>query len=140
MDPEPCAPFEEIEHTADLALRVCAPDRQRLFEYAAQGLFALMHLEPQGDPEEIHHVLTLDAADEEVLLVDWLSELLYLSERHRAVYHTFRFSQLTSTHLAAEVHGRTRHVPLKHIKAVTFHDLSIRQDADGLRATITFDV
>src|SRR5438034_408776 len=67
--------YEEIEHTADVALRVRAPSLEKLFCYAARGMFALM-TDASGVATASEIALDVTASDRETLLVNWLSELL----------------------------------------------------------------
>lgn len=134
--------FEEIEHTADVGLRVRGKDLADLFVNAARGMWTLI----VPDIDEVEPVVTrrieLEAVDLEVLLVDWLSELLFLHETEYEAYSRFAVHEISPTHLQAEVRGGpvNGHPLRKHIKAVTFNDLSIEETAEGWSAMVVFDV
>lgn len=130
--------FEEIEHTADLALRVYGRDMRELFANAAYGMFTLM-AEPSEEPACKREV-SLEAMDYEGLLVDWLNELIYLHEVEGETYSQFNIETLSPTKLEAHVIGGPTRIKTKAIKAATFHDLAIKETANGLVATIVFDV
>jgi SHS2 domain-containing protein len=132
--------FEEVDHTADLALRAWGQDLAQLFVHAAQGMFSLMRCTPGNDARPISHRIILDAYDLEALLVDWLNELVYLSESALEFYDTYEIVQIAPTHLKAVVRGMTHHPPEKGIKAATFSDLSVGHDAQGYHVLVTFDV
>ena len=73
-------PWEEVEHTADVALRVRGATLAELFANAARGMLALAL---GGDPVPAGQDRTeilLSAPDPETLLVDWLTELVYRIE------------------------------------------------------------
>lgn len=129
-----------IEHTADWSLRVRGRDLEQLFRHAAEGMAGLLAGDAQATDSPDKRSVNLTSYDTEGLLVDWLSELAYWAERDGFVFRDFRVSELTSTTLAAMVHGA--HVPelQKHIKAVTYHNLEIRRTGDDLEVTIVFDV
>jgi len=131
--------FEEVEHTADLALKVHGHSLEEMFANAACGLFSLMadleNLAPSVS-REIH----LEAPDRESLLVDWLNELLYLHEIEEEIYTRFEIEALSSTALSATVWGAKMAASKLTVKAATFHDLEIREKADGYLATVVFDV
>jgi SHS2 domain-containing protein len=131
--------FEEIEHTADLAIRVYGRDLKELFANAPYGMFCLMADLTALVPATSHEV-HLEAPDHEALLVDWLNELLYLHEMEGEIYNRFHIKTLSPTHLAASVVGGQLEVSRATIKAVTFHDLSIEETENGYVATIVFDV
>lgn len=133
-------PWEEIDHTADWALRVRGKDRRELFEHAARGMMSLL-----GDiaPTKIthRHQIALQAIDEEALLVTWLTELLYLIENEGIAFSEIRVQRIDETSLNAEVEGGPPGEELrKQIKAVTYHLLAIRATDQGLETTIVFDV
>jgi len=131
--------FEEIEHTADLALRVYGQDMRELFANAAYGMFAMM-AEPSLEGPTREREVSLEAMDSESLLVDWLNELIYLHEVERETYSQFNIQTLSPTKLKAHVIGGPTRIKTKAIKAATFHDLAIKETANGLVATIVFDV
>ena len=130
--------FEEIEHTADLALRVYGRDVKELFVNAAYGMFALM-AEPSKETT-CEREVSLEATDYEGLLVDWLNELIYLHEVEGETYYQFAIETLSPTKLEAHVSGGPTKRKTKAIKAATFHELAIEETANGLVATIVFDV
>jgi SHS2 domain-containing protein len=130
--------FQEIEHTADLAIRVYGRDMRELFANAARGMFALM-AEPSEEPTREREV-ALEAIDHEGLLVDWLNELIYLHEVEEETYSQFTIETLTATELKARVVGGPTKHKTRAIKAATFHDLKIVETESGYQATIVFDV
>jgi len=69
------AGYEEIEHTADRAVRVWGPDMAAFLHQAALGMYFLMGIDPGSDGEETKEV-AIAFADDEILLVEFLSELL----------------------------------------------------------------
>lgn len=135
-------PFEEIEHTADLALRVRGANLQELFINAARGLFCLMTGEDAYGREtpDSGESVALESLDQENLLVDWLNELLYLSEARRKIYTCFAFAELSPTRLRAQLCGEEGRQIKKVIKAVTFYGLDIRQTPSGYAVDIILDV
>lgn len=134
--------FREVEHTADIALRVWGADRAAFFANAAHGMYALIGAEigaAAGGASEVRE-LTLEAPDIEALLVDWLAELLYIAEEEAVIFGAFRFEALSDTHLRASLDRAAAFEPARLIKAVTFHNLEVIHTARGLEATIVFDV
>ena len=132
--------YDEIEHTADRALRICGRDLEELFANAAEGLAALMLPPGGGAPEGVARSVDLEAIDAESLLVAWLSELAFWAETESLIFRRFHFEELSATRLRAVVHGGPVEALEKHVKAVTFHELAIRPVPQGLAATVVFDV
>jgi len=133
---------EEIEHTADWAIRVRAADLPGLFIASAKGMFGLL-----ADLAQIticrHVSVELHAIDFETLLIDWLNELLYLSEQHGVIFVEFAVEELSSGNdvsLRAHAAGGSPAELFKVIKAATFSGLTIRRVDDAFQAELVFDV
>lgn len=132
--------FEEIEHTADHALKVYGKDLKELFISAAQGMTSLMMTDISGVSGKIAKAVKIETIDTESLLVEWLSELAYWAEAEMLIFKTFNIHRLTAKNVDASVIGGKAPVLDKQIKAVTYHNLNIAKTRQGLEATITFDV
>jgi SHS2 domain-containing protein len=130
--------FEEVEHVADAALRVYGNDWSELLCNAALGMFSLIATWDDALPCSEDRI-SLRSLDAETLLVDWLSELLYLHEMRGLVYVDFDIIDASDNNLEAVARGTERWTPNTAIKAVTFNDLYITTTADGYTATIVFD-
>jgi len=132
------AGFSEIEHTADWELAVWAPDLPALLEQAARGMYALSGTRLLSGPRQ-STALTLPYTDPERLLVSFLSELLWLGERDGLGFDLFRL-EFSDKQLQAHLEGAPIAARSKEIKAVTYHNLAVRETARGLETTIVFDV
>ena len=133
------SPYREVDHTADWALHVWAPTMEALFVDAAKGMYALAGVAAATRPTARRHI-ELSADDYESLLVAWLQELLFFTESEGQVFDDFRIISLSATRLSAEAAGGRPERLDKVIKAVTFHNLSIRPTAVGYETTLVFDV
>ena len=134
----PKAGFSEREHTADWELEVWAPDFPGLLAQAARGMYSISGVRLKEKPRqerEIH----LTALDRESLLVRFLAELLALAEQEHVGFDVFQFS-LVGGQLRVGLEGAPIISLDKEIKAVTYHNLSIRETAEGLVVNIVFDV
>ncbi|MEJ2163969.1 MAG: archease [Desulfobacterales bacterium] len=132
--------FEEIEHTADRALRIYGPNLQELLVNAAHGMNSLMVKASAATSRPVVKSVELEAGDAEDLLVEWLSELAFWAETEMLVFFRFELHEVSSTRLKATVYGNRVDQLEKHIKAVTYHNLEVVQTAAGLTATVVFDV
>jgi len=132
--------YEELEHTADRALRIFGRDLGRLLINAACGLNSL--LAPKFPPGAARRKISLqlNALDAESLLVDWLSELAYRAESEMLVFDRFELQDVSSTHVRATLGGRRAMRLERQIKAVTYHNLEIVETQKGLTATVVVDV
>ena len=133
------ARWQEIDHTADLALHVWGQSLVELFAGAAEGMFSLVG-EPDETGEWVTASVALSAIDVESLLVDWLNELLYLHERDDVIFTAFDIASVSPLDLLAQVKGRPVAVYLAHIKATTFNNLEVVETAEGYETEIVFDI
>ena len=132
--------FEEIEHTADWALRIRGHNLSQLLLNAARGMGSLLVSDLTRIPLDHQNRIELVAYDAESLLVNWLSELAYWAETEGIVFAKFELQNVTPTGLQAVMHGGRVPNLKKHIKAVTYHNLEIIETAEGLEVTVVFDV
>jgi SHS2 domain-containing protein len=132
--------FEEIEHTADKALKIYGRNLAELFVSAAFGLNSLVSIDDPADSPLITKSIELDALDAESLLVEWLSELAYWAEAEMLVFSKFDLQHVSATRVNALIHGSRVTRLENHIKAVTYHNLEITETESGLAATVVFDV
>jgi SHS2 domain-containing protein len=131
--------YQEVEHTADWALRVWAPNLADLCRQAAAGMVSLTGSVLAPGPtckREIH----LDAPDPESLLVVWLEEILYDLESRSLAPSEMHLRTEGDTRLRGTIVQHPLLQPGKTIKAVTYNDLHIQRSSDGCQATIVFDV
>lgn len=131
--------YEEVDHTADIAIRVWGCDLTELFSNAAYGM-ADMLADLENVVPTVRETIQLEAADAEILLVDWLSELLFLGERENLVFNRIDKLSVTPNRLRAQVQGGPCQEWRHHIKAVTFSELRITQNDAGYATVIVFDV
>ena len=129
--------YREVEHMADWALQVWAPDFDALLVQAALGMAALLggHIDAVDADREI----SLQSEDPESLLVGFLSEVLYLNVHDGLAFINIEVNR-NGSRLSARLHGGKLQEQMKEIKAVTYHNLTIRDTPTGLETTIVFDV
>ncbi|MGB8114983.1 MAG: archease [Candidatus Sulfotelmatobacter sp.] len=133
--------FEEIEHTADRAFRVTGRDMAALLENAARAVQALdAEAALMTAQRSVIRKIEVEGVDRESLLVNWLNEILYLEHVHRLVCQQFHIDELKDHQVRARVETRECDRNLTHIKAVTFHNLKIRETPEGLEAEVVVDV
>jgi len=135
--------FEILEHTADVGLKIYGGSLPELFANAARGLVSLA-LEPE--PVQPKQRLSLRAQGEsyEELLVGWLSEILYFLDTEGWVFCDFSVERLEAGSIEAEGVGERRDPAHRSravaVKAVTYHQVSVRETAEGWEAVVYFDI
>jgi SHS2 domain-containing protein len=135
--------FSVLSHTADTGIDVHADTYEELLEWAAGGMFSLMY-DIGSLAEQRSVVVAAQAASRDELLVDVLSDLLYLSYSQDLIPCRFQTREASATDARLLVGVADLDPDLLHgspIKAVTYHDLFVaRQEDDSWRARIVFDV
>jgi len=130
--------WTEIEHTADWEIHVWAPDMAGLLVQAAKGMYALSQTRLTHSPR-ITRDLEIPYQDRESLIVDFLSELLFYAEDEDLGFDTIR-PQLNEASCVFQLEGASITQQAKEIKAVTFHNLKVKETGHQLEVNIVFDV
>jgi len=135
--------YEQIPHTADIAIRAYGKDLRELFTNAAYGMFDII-ADLEGIKSSVSIDVNLTAPSKEELLVSWLDELLYNFCTKAIIFFKFDVSILTEEQLMVKAYGRhvgeNRNRLKTEIKAATYHDIKIKEVPDGLSVDIVFDV
>jgi SHS2 domain-containing protein len=135
--------FETFEHTADVGLRIRAADLDTLFAEAGRALASLVvaNLEEVRPLRSMPIDLAADSTD--LLLFDWLSELLFIFETQHLLLVDFEV-HATATSLAATARGepmdRARHRLEHEVKAITYHGLKVERGPQGWLAEVIVDI
>ncbi len=136
-------PYEWIEHTADVGVRVFGDDLKGLFSHAASAFFEIITDLNTIDAKETH-IIEIEGEDLEDLLINWLNELLFLFETKGLVFKEFEIEEIKKDHLRARIRGEffdLKKHPLKTcIKAVTYHQLRVEKIKEHWEAQIIFDI
>lgn len=131
--------YETLEHLADLKIRVWANTRKELFCNALTAMFE--SIEPELDrSQERERVVQMESKDKDLLLVDFLSEALYLSDVNNEAYVDADIEELEDRKIRARLKGYAVRGFKEEIKAVTYHGFKIEKIDGGLRAEIIFDI
>ena len=135
--------FEVFEHTADIGLRIRAPDLESIYAEAAAALFALFVANPETVRNTQAKTYRIAGKQGDYLLFDWLNELLYTFETERLLLRDFHV-ELDDSGLVGTCWGepidRTRHAMEHEVKAITYHELKLEQTTDGWLAEVIVDI
>lgn len=130
--------YQEVEHTADRALWVWGEQMADLFVGAAHGMYSLM-ADLDGLVATVWRDVRLEGWDRESLLVNWLNELLYITEQEGLLFVDYRIEAITDTRVVARVGGVPSPTTSINIKAATFHELAVTNGGEGWSTVVTFD-
>ena len=137
--------YHFFDHTGDIAVRIEAASAAEVFEQAAVAMTDAVTDVATVQPAGAEH-LALESPELDLLLVDFLSELLFRFETRgwltaRAAVEIFS----SDVHrLGARIEGEpldpSRHPVKVLLKAVTYHGLEVRHRGDLWVAQVIFDI
>jgi SHS2 domain-containing protein len=135
--------FEILDHTADIGLIVYGESLKTLFENAGEAFFHLI-TDLKKVKRRTERRIEIGKEDLERLMVDWLSELLYLHDVEHLLFKEFKIESVGEDGLKAVVKGEVFqegvHVIKTGVKAVTYHRIEVRMENGRWRAQIIFDL
>ena len=135
--------FEILDHTADIGLVIYGENLKALFGNAGEAFFHLI-----TDLRKVRHRverrINIGGESLDRLMVDWLSELLYLHDVENLLFKGFKVESVGKDGLNAIVKGEPFregiHVIKTEVKAVTYHRIEVRQENGRWRAQIILDL
>lgn len=132
-----------LSHTGDRKLRVAADSLKNLFLASLGGMNEIIK---PGFCQKIHQPiikrsLSVTSKDATVLLIDFLSEVLTLSQINQAIFCQVKFLHFSNESLKVIVTGTKTKQYDEDIKAVTYHQAEIIKNKQGnFQIEIVFDV
>ena len=135
--------FEVLDHTADIGIIVHGEDLKALFENAGEAFFHLI-TDLRKVKRRVERQIDIRGESLDRLMVDWLSELLYLHDVENLLFRGFKVESVGEDGLKAIAKGEPFqegiHVIKTGVKAVTYHQISVRQENGRWRAQVILDL
>ena len=133
--------YTVLEHTADVRLLVEGRSLAELFSEALRGMMEILKAEQTGSGGESVRRIQLESPSRTALLVDFLNEALCLAHTHRESYAGVDLEAISETRVEAVLRGAPAESFGEDIKAVTYHEADIRENAAGnLETVLVFDI
>ena len=132
--------FEIVEHTADVGVAARGDTLEEAFRQTALGMLDIMGAYVSGPGEDVR--IEVAARDEPALLVEWLSEILYLHESSDAVVTRISVDDVSEGRARGSVTLAPRATQLEGtaVKAITYHQLEVERDDDDWRIRVFLDI
>ncbi len=139
--------FRYHEHTADITIECWGPTMEAAFEQAAVATFEVIvdtSTVEAIDMEEIR----VEGIDLEELLVEWVGQLIALIDLTERFYSRFEVTRIAEEDgrmgLVGRAWGETidlsRHDVRTEVKAMTYADMSIKEEGELVRLRFTLDL
>ena len=135
--------YRLFDHTADLGVEIYGKTVRELFANAAFSIFDIItdlkHVTPT-----VERKIIVEGEGWEDLLVNYLREILYMFNGEGLLLKEYSILKIDPRHLEGNVSGE-QFDPSKHrinteIKAVTYHQVTVRETPDGWVGRVIFDV
>ena len=135
--------FRYLDHTGDLGMEIYGETPEELFEHAGEG-FTHIITDPSTVQASTELEISVDAADMEQLLIEWLTELIYRFDAHGWLFREYRIQSLDPGHLSGIARGErynpTRHPIRTTVKGATYHQLQVTRSGKGWKGRVIFDL
>jgi len=136
-----------LEHTTDAYIEAWGPTLERAFAQAAEAFYETMLNVQKIDPILEEHI-QVDGHDKKELLYNWIEQLLLEFDIKAMVYASYHIiiapDDRTSFRLRGRVRGekydRGKHGAKTEVKGVTYHLMTIEEDAKEAKIKFILDL
>jgi len=112
-----------------------------LFEVALLGAMEILEPKVSTSQEETTRYIEIDSTDPTALLVDFLNEALFNTQKYGEFYTGAEFEDISYSHLKAKLKGEKADFFHEDIKAATYHEAHIKKNEKGnLETVVVFDI
>ena len=135
--------YRLLNHTADLGMCVNGASQKILFENAGKALLEqLVDIKQPSGGKALP--ISLSASDYADLMVKWLSEILYLFNGENLVVEDISVKNIRENHINSTLtvipFNNDKHDLIREIKAVTYHQIEVKQKNNLWTARVIFDL
>lgn len=135
--------FEELEHTADILMKITSSDFAGLFAESGFALAKTLYGDYPTEQSIAEFAITADGKDSLELIVNFLSELLFLSETEYLVPMQFHLT-VSERKVSGTVDGvffdRKKHAGGIGVKGISYSGIQLTESSDGAELRIIFDI
>jgi SHS2 domain-containing protein len=142
--------YKFFEHTADIGVEISGRTKKELFANAACAMFDILIEKNESNSKSDEEAkrqqkkVSVDGADLEDLLINFLRELLYLFNGEKFITVSCEIIKFTNQELQARLTGESfnskKHLIKTEIKAVTYSDVKVEKFKRVWNARVIFDV
>jgi SHS2 domain-containing protein len=142
--------YKFFDHTADIGVAISGRTKKELFANAADAMFDILIEDSESKnitvkgTQKRQKTVTVDGANLEDLLINFLREILYLFNGTGWVVENCKIMECGNKRLKAQLTGepynKNKHSIKTEIKAVTYSGLSVEKQKSDWKAMVIFDV
>jgi len=139
--------FKFLEHTADAFIEAYGNNLEEVYENAALALFEVM-TDTSKIEQTLSEIVEVCAADNFELLYNWLEQFLIKFEVENKIYSKFEVEVIkkidSELFLNAKIFGEPfdheKHPSKVEVKAITYHDMEIKEHNGLFKAKFLLDI
>lgn len=136
--------YQLLSHIADIRLKVEADSLPELFVAAIEGMMNIIKISNSKfliSKIKTKRIIETKSADKTALLIDFLNEVLYQTQKNKEIYNEVEFLEFSEMALKAEIYGQKVEEFDEDIKAVTYHEAEIvKNEKRNFETIIVFDI
>lgn len=128
-------------HVADICTIISGDSYAELFQAAAEALYDITKPVFVQKNSRIIKNLSMKAESAELLLIDFLSELIYFLEAEKIAVHEYQWATCSAQGFSIKlIFAPISHLAGVGIKAITYHHLQIENKNNLLSTPLIFDI
>lgn len=137
--------YRILEHTADLKIEAFGKTEEELFSSIGLGVGEAMAGEKiknlkkkLKNQKKIFRQIKVEGEDLASLLINFLNELIFLSEKYGEIYLEYKI-EIKDRELKASIFGIAKPIVLE-VKAATWHNFVLKKEDGKLKTIVVFDI
>jgi SHS2 domain-containing protein len=138
-DDEP-GTHELLDHTSEITIRLRAPTFPALVAEATRAFADLVPPELRREADPASREFRVKGTDRAGALVEWLNEMVYLSEAEQWLPVEVHVTCGEDDELRIRTRGVALEAPFVLVKAATLHNATVQESAEGLEGEVTLDL
>jgi len=139
--------YEFLEHVSDAYIAAYGKTLEEAFQNAAEAMFQTM-IETRTVTLALEEIVTVEGSDREALLYNWLETLLLKFDIEGKVYSKFKVDKIEKKEggfalkatIRGELYNASKHKPKVDVKAVTYHQMEIKEHKGGCELKFILDL
>ena len=130
--------LEYLPHIADIRMKIQGSSEEELFRAGLEGIGRILKADAFVNPQQANEIveLSLVSVDMTTLLVEFLNEVLMYSHTQKAVFFDVQIQGISDKEIRAKIMGQKVDDFDEDIKAVTYHEAQVQNNASGMLETI----
>jgi len=142
------AGFRFLDHTADVQVECWAPTLEETFSQAALSLMTTISPNLNLILPSFKKEILIEAEDKESLLVDFLSEFLYIFDVEELIFNEISIAPIMKKHgkyilranVKGEIFDKDKHEIGTEVKGITYSFMEINENKVSVKIKVVFDI